>query len=310
MAASGPRQALRRLRRRIQIARGRPPTVAAERLIWIVGFARSGTTWLGRMMRDAQEDPVWNEPSVGVLFGDFYVRSHAEGRPDNFILAPSRRELWLRSIRTMVMEGAAARFGPAIRRGRVIIKEPHGSLGVPLISQALPESSLVFLVRDPRDVVASALDAASEGSWARRTAAEQGRSGPAVPGGDRDEFARRTARRYREGIASVSEAYASHPGPKARTRYEDLRADPLGELRRIYSDLGVQVEEATLLSAVEANTWENLPAEQKGKGKMFRRGEAGGWKDELTPAQVGAVEAETASLLDHFYREHEPPAPG
>jgi hypothetical protein len=38
-----------------------------------------------------------------------------------------------------------------------------------------------------------------------------------------------------------------------------------------------------------------------GRGKFYRRGTPGGWKEDLTPRQVGLVERTTASLLKRFY---------
>ena len=38
-------------------------------------------------------------------------------------------------------------------------------MGAPLLMEALPESRMILLVRDPRDVAASTLDAAKEGGW-------------------------------------------------------------------------------------------------------------------------------------------------
>ena len=81
-------------------------------------------------------------------------------------------------------------------------------------------------------------------------------------------------------------------------RYEELRADTLGEMRRIYSVLGVPEEE--LRRAVKKHSWENVP-EEKGRGKFYRRGTPDGWKEDLTPKPVEVVERTTASLLERFY---------
>jgi hypothetical protein len=46
-----------------------------------------------------------------------------------------------------------------------MIKEPNGSVGAPLLTEVLPESRMILLVRDPGDVISSLLDAAREGGW-------------------------------------------------------------------------------------------------------------------------------------------------
>ncbi len=84
-------------------------------------------------------------------------------------------------------------------------------------------------------------------------------------------------------------------------RYEDLRADTLETMRRIYSELGISVKEADLARVVEKHSWDNIPEEQKGPGKKRRRATPGGWREDLTPEQAKTVERVTAPLLQEFY---------
>ncbi|HEX2098349.1 MAG TPA: sulfotransferase domain-containing protein, partial [Rubrobacteraceae bacterium] len=97
------------------------------------------------------------------------------------------------------------------------------------------------------------------------------------------------------------EAYEAHKGPKVLVRYEDLRANTLDEIKRIYSGLGIRVNENELVAAVKKHAWENLPEEQKGEGKFHRKATPGGWREDLTEEQVETVERITAPLLKEFY---------
>jgi hypothetical protein len=108
---------------------------------------------------------------------------------------------------------------------------------------------------------------------------------------------------YRRGVESAWRAYEAHKGRKVLVRYEDLRADTFSEMRRIYSVLDIPVESRDLQRAVEKHTWENVPEREKGRGKFYRRGTPGGWKEDLTPGQAEVVERTTASLLKRFYPE-------
>ena len=89
-------------------------------------------------------------------------------------------------------------------------------------------------------------------------------------------------------------------------RYEDLRTDPLGTMKRPYSALGIPADEDELERAVERHSWENVPAEDKGDGKAHRKATPGGWRDDLTPAQARVVEKITAPLLERFYPGRDP----
>jgi Sulfotransferase family len=146
-----------------------PHGIRAENIVWIFGAGRTGSTWLSRMMGELEEHAVWNEPLVGALFGNLYYdrAKHLIGRGGkHYILGDAYRESWLKSIRAFVLSEATGRFPEATGTDRyLVVKEPNGSRGAPLLSEALPESRMILLIRDPRDVVASNLDARRKGGW-------------------------------------------------------------------------------------------------------------------------------------------------
>ena len=112
---------------------------------------------------------------------------------------------------------------------------------------------------------------------------------------------RTRANSYVQQIEKTRQAYDAHKGLKVLVRYEDLRADTLATMRRIYSALQMQVEESELARSVEKNSWENIPQEEKGEGKKRRKAKPGGWREDLTPRQIEIVEDITAPLLSEFY---------
>jgi hypothetical protein len=202
-------------------------------------------------------------------------------------------------MRDLILGGAAARFPQVIGGGYLIIKEPNGSIGAPLLMEALPESRMIFLIRDPRDVVASSMDARIEGSWLSERREAQRRT--SKPDRNPNVYVRMRANSYVQQIEKTRQAYDAHRGLKVLVRYEDLRADTLQTMKRIYSALEMPVEEAELARSVEKNSWEKIPAEQKGEGKFHRKAKPGGWSENLTARQVEIVEDITAPLLNEFY---------
>ena len=102
---------------------------------------------------------MWFEPRVGTMFDPKRFQRHG-GK--HFILASQYKDVWLGSIRNFILDGADARF-PELDGGYFAVKEPGGSVGAGLIMEALPESGMVLLIRDPRDVVASWLNATRKG---------------------------------------------------------------------------------------------------------------------------------------------------
>jgi hypothetical protein len=276
--------------------------IKAENVVWMFGAPRTGSTWLSDMMEEGENQTVWREPMVGALFGNPYYVQGSEAQREvqhknkHFILG-RHREAWLRAVRFTVLDGAAARFPNATEDGgHLIIKEPNGSMGAPLLMEALPESRMILLVRDPRDAVASALDSAREGGWwsdkAGRSLTVEDR--PAVP-------VEGLAKTYVLHVGNAKKAYEAHRGLKVLVRYEDLRSDTLVQMERIYSTLEIAVDKEELAQLVEKHSWESIPEEDKGQGKFYRKASPGSWKGDLTPQQVEIIERITAPLLKEFY---------
>jgi hypothetical protein len=275
--------------------------VGPENIVWIFGTGRSGSTWLGSMMGSLDGCAMWNEPLVGNLFGNFhYFRVGGRKSGRQYILGEPYKASWLGPMRDLVLGGAAARFPQVTGDGYVIIKEPNGSIGAPLLMEALPESRMIFLIRDPRDVVASSMDARSEGSWLSERREAQRRMS-SKPHRNPNVYVRMRANSYVQQIEKTGQAYRAHGGRKVLVRYEDLRADTLETMKRIYSALQLPVEEDELARSVEKNSWENIPEEEKGEGKKRRKAKPGGWREDLTARQIEIVEDITSPLLNEFY---------
>lgn len=281
----------------------------AENVIWVFGWIRTGSTWLGSMMGDLKNYRLWNEPRVGELFGTYFYKTAAHRRENrNFILSDAHREIWLKSLRSLVLDSAEARYPALAKSGRFVIKEPSGSIGAPLLSEALPESRMILLVRDPRDTIASALDAAREESWVqdlqgvqRRQQQKDGTGSGNKQNLNTEKAARRRAERYASYVGSSKEAYEAHEGSKTLVRYEDLLADTLGTMKRIYSELDIPVEEDELVRVVEKHSWDNIPAGRKGEGQFYRKAAPGSWREDLTKKQISAIEEVAAPFLEEFY---------
>ena len=290
------------LKQRLEAPAPRDGGVDPENVVWIFCSNRSGSTWLSSMMGEIEGHEVWNEPLVGKLFGDlYYVGAAGHQKVKHYILGDFHKGSWLNSIQSFVLSEASERFPEIAERGYLIIKEPNGSIGAPLLAEAMPASRVIFLVRDPRDVAASGLDAARKGSWQYENAADRGWKREALADNQPDVWVRRRAQNYVRHAGKAKEAYEAHQGPKALIRYEELRDDTLGTMKRLYSTLGIEVAGEDLVQAVEKHAWENIPEEEKGQGKFYRKATPGSWREDLTPGQVEIVEQVSAPLLKELY---------
>src|SRR5918994_2753928 len=137
-----------------------------KNMVWILGSPRTGSTWLSEILGEPRGYALWKEPFFGVVLNLRNNLAH-EGyiNSKQFLLGEPYRDVWVGSMRRLFLDVGQAKFPNISPNHHLIIKEPNGSMSAPLILEAFPESKLVFLVRDSRDVVASLLDAAKEGSW-------------------------------------------------------------------------------------------------------------------------------------------------
>jgi hypothetical protein len=291
-----------RLRARLEGKDARDTGANPENIVWIFGSGRSGSTWLRSMMGDLDQHELWEEPMVGKLFGEFYDRSMEADlhRPD-FIMSKATRKGWIRAIRNFILD-CASYAHPHLGTGEyLVVKEPNGSMGAPLLMEALPESRMIFLIRDPRDIVSSMLDGARQGGWMYERKENDDWKRRAAANNNPDNFVRNRSRKYLQHAGSAQRAYDAHRGPKVLVRYEELRADTLGTMKLIYSTLGIEVDEEELIRVAEKHSWESIPKEDKGEGKFYRKATPGGWREDLSPEQAKIIEKVTAPLLERFY---------
>ena len=274
--------------------------VNPENVVWIFCTARSGSTWMRSMLDDLLDGEVWEEPKVGRLFGEFYSRAKPTqlGRT-NYVLGEPTREAWTEALRDLVLRTAWASHPSVTPERYLIVKEPGGAVGAPLLMAALPESRMVLLVRDPRDFAASVLDATRKGGWMQEGMDEWARR-DLDSEKDVQRYLRVLSGQYVRQIGNGKRAFDAHDGRKIMVRYDDLRTRTLGTMRDLCAALELPVTEQRLAQIVEKHSFENIPQRERGEGKFYRKATSGGWKDDLTPEQAKIVEDITAPLINEL----------
>lgn len=274
-----------------------------ERVVWLLGSPRSGSTWMLYLLADHPAVVPINEPLIGYYLGPFTSdlpgmerreldltnftmrREHREKRPSFF--AEQYADVWVPGLGRLMRERFAAEAARHDGCELVVVKEPNGSQSADVLLRCMPSSRLLFLLRDGRDVVDSELAANLKGSW----------TGAAVGENERLAFVRQSARKWRWRTEVVREAFAAHEGPKLLSRYEDLRADTLGGLREIAGWLGLALDDAELSAMAERHAFEGVPADQRGADKFYRAASPGLWRENLTAAEQAVLGEELDPLL-------------
>src|SRR4051794_16246524 len=195
----------------------------------------------------------------------------------DYLFSDAYRDTWVPKLRELVaarFEAQAAEHltgSPPVAEPLVVVKEP-GSHAADTIMDLFPSSSLIFLLRDGRDVVDSWLDGYRDGSWATEEGAypldDTGR--PALISWQSSVWLHRTD--------VVQETYTrTDPGRRILIRYEEMRADPSAALERICGVLGIEATRAQLEEIAAANEFSRVPRRKRGNGHEIRRAKPGGW---------------------------------
>lgn len=302
-----------------------------DRLVWIFGSSRSGSTWLLRMLAALGGVVPVDDPHLGHHLGVWRPISlawaAAEHPPalttldrlkhdrDSYFFSDRYRAAWAPALRRLIVDRFDAEVhdpGPPCPPGApvagapptdplVVVKEP-GSHVADLLLSLFPGSRFVFLLRDGRDVVDSWLAAYREGSWALDEGAF-----PVTDDG-REALVRWQSAVWAHRTEVVRRAYRSHP-PDRRVlvRYEDLVSDPERELVRVCAHLPLDVSVDALAAVAAEHSYDAVPAVDKGVTKPIRSATPGGWRDNLTPGEHRVMHDVMGPLLSELgYLEPDP----
>ena len=266
-----------------------------DRLVWIFGSSRSGSTWLLRMLGSLAGVVPVDDPHLGHHLGvwrpislawataehppDLTTLDRVKHDKDSYFFSDRYRDAWQPALRQLIVARFDAQVADTatVDEPLVVVKEPGSHVADQLLS-LFPGSRFVFLLRDGRDVVDSWLAAYRSGSWALDEGAF-----PVTERG-RESLVRWQSAVWAFRTEVVQRAYEAHP-PDRRVlvRYEDLVADPGHELARICAYLPIDVSAERLAGVAAEHAYEAVPAVEKGATKPIRSATPGGWRDNLTP---------------------------
>ncbi|MCA9055336.1 MAG: sulfotransferase, partial [Planctomycetaceae bacterium] len=218
--------------------------VPEERVAWIIGSGRTGSTWLAEMLGDLPLFRRWHEPYFGRFVKYLEERPEELDRPSSFF-ARRHQRVWVEGLRTMFFDMVQDRY-PQFGRHALAVKEVNTPELYRWLGTLFPTSKIVWLVRDPYDVLDSYLDLQKPGSWNQRFGNSEAPLSPAN--------VRRTAEHIRSCTLDGLEAYeAAAPECRLRISYEELLSDPVRSLQACGDLTGVPVDTADAEAAVEAH---------------------------------------------------------
>jgi len=263
-------------------------------LIFVIGAPRSGNTWLKRLLSCHPKITSGQESNIIDLHIGQQLRMwrklldyRISGRPCGLVAFHTEKEFI--SILRQYMVDLLEPMIYSLNNGEYFVEQtPTHALWIPEIRELLPESKIIHIIRDPRDVVAS-LIAASK-SWARHWAPKDAKS---------------AANLWNKYILTVH--HTSKIIPKKyfhELHYEDLSTQPETVLTKISQFLGIEWPYEDIRSALKENEISlakktgGTPIPVKGELSRFygsvtiepkgfiRKGRPGAWKEDLSDKEI------------------------
>jgi hypothetical protein len=324
------------LRRELTRARGEEPSPAAASTasFFVVGYQKSGTTWLMQMLDSHPEILCKGE---GRFFGggwrqESVKRIDARRPPSslyNAVLDAEYLRLWIeRSVwsrnddteehLTNLTRMAIHYFltGELSKTNKRLVGDKSPLLSpetMEEIARIYPEARVIHIIRDGRDAAVSAAhhswnfgkarkksyEVSAKRESTRRDPRELKEAGESIFAEDQlrkiaAEWAARVGRAMEDGPVLLGDHYSE-------VQYEGLSMKPEERVRRLLEFLGAEAGDETVRRCVESASFERLSrGRQRGEedpSSFFRKGIAGDWQNVFTEEDKRVFKEEAGDLL-------------
>lgn len=263
-------------------------------LIFVCGHIRSGTTWvldvLGShpLVANLFESLIFTGNGLGQLLDDFHWNTEFQeqhfGRAVGLGQIMSREEM-VADLRQLCDEWLAEALEPHHRY--LVEKTPADAAAMNVLATLYPDSAVIHVLRDGRDVAIST-------AVARRTWQREEKLQESPREGSRDLW--RIGLRWDHHVNNVRGHALSLPLPFHEVRYEDMHAKPVETARRLFQFCQIPYDDELLEQILEQTHFSKLT---KTGPKQFRRsGKVGGWRHDWSRWQLLLFTAAAGDALE------------
>lgn len=272
-----------------------------RRILWLASYPKSGNTWM-RSLLAQYFMPPGKAPDINNLrqFTTGDTRTDFFDRAAGGTYRGSSLEDWAR------VRPHALRLIAGSKSGLHFVKT-HCKPVVYLNTHLIPPdvtAGAIYVLRNPFDVAPS---------FARHAAApiddaiERMCNPDTIMGTDKGIYD--ALGRWDEHVT----AWTSAEGLKRFVvRYEDLHSKPAKVITELLKFMGQKADRPRLARAIKAASFAALKKQEEKLGfgekpaameSFFAKGQAGAWRTDLTPAQVGRLRMEFNGVLQKWYPE-------
>lgn len=263
-------------------------------VFFVAGLPRSGTTWLQQMLNAHPQVLCLGESHfINEMLPELYAvltkytkqRENKDRTWAPGVVGPSARQMEP-IFRTAFAALAAANLGDKDIDKILAVgeKNPDNLMYAERIWRVFPGARMIHIIRDPRDGAVSAFT----------------RFRPRLPKElTRPQYVAVYAKDWAKRISAARSAAANQT--YTEIRYEDLHANTPARAAEIFRFIGVSDDPSDVEIATTASSFERLSGGRK-QGEAdatshYRRGEVGGWRDDLTPEEVELAEKNAGEMM-------------
>lgn len=255
-----------------------------DRIIWVVGYPKSGTTWLRSLLT------AYRHEDASVDIGRLDIFNAANRRLIDQALGIATSDLTHDELRAFLP--TAFKVLAKFPGGPHFVKTHDSNVQVrddlPLFPHEITQG-IIHIVRDPRDVAVSARH-----YWG----ITQDEAIEALNNPDRwilhsDAYLQLPI--FLSDWSTHTESWLNAAVPVFTLRYEDLLSDTVANFSRLLDFCDLKLDHKQVIKAVDACDFSNLQKQEQRSGyhglphqasaPFFRQGKAGGWKEVLTSSQ-------------------------
>lgn len=251
---------------------------------WFFGSPRGGTSWVGtELLR--YNTLILNEPHIEehLSMKADEIQPEIIRRIDNpqqnpqYFFSKVYKDVWLFYLRKLILHRIFAQSWSVEKK--IIIKEVVHFGATEILSQCMPNSKIIFLNRDGRDYVDSLYAAITKNVF--HHVKLLGIEEPTHPDHKiwLNGFVSGHSLLWKIRTENFLKCYEQHPKElRYMINYESILEDTLGELKKLYEFLEINIPEDELKKIVKTFDFNGLSADMKGDGKFRRSAQPGRWK--------------------------------
>lgn len=306
--------------------------------VFIVGYGKSGTTWLHMIF--------FNHPNVAVV-AERRLIEHPDGNVGllDLLLDEKKFQSWFASssfgisypgqagvryelsrlisdylmFRAVSMRSTAKGFDRAAAithfSEKIALNTKDDAVRtIGSLKEIYPDALVIHIVRDPRDVAVSAMHhsyrnfkAKGEYNWLTNFIDSEEGEGPVklIEKGIASDYFEDHAKSWSTIVSAFHDIGLQEYGDNySYVRYEDMLENPRMEIKNIFESIGLEYTDDVLEMIVKNTSFKSLSqgrtSGQQDKSSFFRKGMSGDWKNYLSDKQGLQLFGSAKRLMDIF----------